>query len=66
MLRDKLEAATATIVRDELKACLGNVATAADELGVSRGTMYRLIRLHGIDPRKYRPAPGYVKKGGQR
>ena len=34
----------------------GNLSAAARELGVSRNTLYRKLRKHGIQPREY-PAP---------
>ena len=49
--RDELEF---RMVREALARSKGNVSKAAKELGVSRATLYDLLKKHRIDPKEFK------------
>ncbi len=41
-------------IEDALRATTGNVSRAASQLGMSRSWLYELLRVHALDPAKFR------------
>lgn len=54
-LRDQhLAALERQLLTQELVAAKGNVTAAAERAGIPRGTMYRLLKKHGVDQTAFR------------
>ncbi|MDO8543987.1 MAG: sigma-54 dependent transcriptional regulator [Opitutaceae bacterium] len=49
--------------RDLMQACHGDVTCAAREAQLPRGTLYRLLKKHGLDPDGFRGAAGIDAPG---
>jgi hypothetical protein len=47
-LREAREAFEKRMVREAMKRCKGNISKTAEELGVSRPTLYEMIERFGI------------------
>jgi transcriptional regulator with PAS, ATPase and Fis domain len=54
--RDHIESFERNFIHDLLKKRRGNVSRAAEEAGISRRTMHRLIKKYDLDPERFRPA----------
>jgi len=61
-LRQALDRLAREMVEEALGKTLGNVSRAARSIGVSRATMYDMIRKHGIEVRRFKQRPGGVSK----
>ena len=48
-LREAREEAERKLVEETMRTCSGNIMQAARVLGVSRGTMYLVLKKHGLD-----------------
>jgi len=55
--RDRhLAAFERTYVEEALRESGGDVSRAAGASGISRATLYRMLRRHGVDPDRFRPS----------
>ncbi len=54
-LNTALEAFERVLIEDALRRHQGNITQAGEELQINQATLYRKLKLHELDPERYRP-----------